>query len=69
MDVVHRTSKGRMMDALETFYIYRETKRNNQINDRLTVKPIVIFETIVHKDPYRAHNTSLKPDHPHAAQS
>jgi hypothetical protein len=36
MDIVHITRKGRMMDTLEKFYIFRETKLNNQINDKLT---------------------------------
>jgi hypothetical protein len=47
MDVVHITRKGRMMETLEKFYIFRETKLNNQINDKLTVKPNIIFETTV----------------------
>jgi hypothetical protein len=33
MDILHITNKGRMLDTLEKFYIYRETKRNNQNND------------------------------------
>jgi hypothetical protein len=41
------------MDTLESYYIFRETKLNNQINDKLTVKPNVIFETIIHKDPHK----------------
>ena len=49
--------KGRMMDTLERFYIFRET---NQINDRLTIKPNRIFETIVQKDPQRGLPTSYK---------
>jgi hypothetical protein len=69
MEVVHTTNKGRMMDTLGRFYIDRETKCNNQINDRLTVKPNVIFETIVHEDPHRMHTTSLKQVYPHSAQS
>jgi hypothetical protein len=36
-----------------TFYIFRETKLSNQINDKVTVKPNIIFETIVHEDPHR----------------
>ena len=44
-----------MIDTLEKFYICRETKCNNQINDKLTVKPIVIFNVLVHKDPHRVH--------------
>jgi len=41
------------MYGLERFNIYRETKINNQINDRLTIKPNIIFETIVQKAPHR----------------
>jgi len=41
-----------MVDTIEEFYIYRETKLNNQINDKLTVKPNVIFETVVQQDPH-----------------
>jgi len=40
-----------MLDALEKFYIYRETKNGNQINDRLTVQSNSIFETIVKHSP------------------
>jgi len=42
-----------MMDTLEKFYIFRETKLNNQINEKMTVKSNVIFDTIIHNDPYR----------------
>ena len=31
-DIVHITNKGKMMDTLERYYIYKETKSNNQIN-------------------------------------
>jgi len=41
------------MDTLENFYIFRETKLNNQINEKLTVKPNIIFGTMVQKDPHR----------------
>jgi hypothetical protein len=47
MEVVHVTNKGKMMDTLEGFHIYKETKANNQINDRLTVRDNAIFETII----------------------
>jgi hypothetical protein len=53
METLHTVGKGQMMDTLERFYIFRETKLNNQINDRLTVKPNIIFETTVQKDPHR----------------
>jgi len=52
MDIIHVTNNGRLMDTLERFYILRETKISNQINDKLTVKPNVIFDVIVHNDPH-----------------
>jgi hypothetical protein len=36
MDTIQFTNKGRLMNTLEKFYIFRETKLNNQINDKLT---------------------------------
>jgi len=51
MDIVHITNKGKMIDTLERYYIYRETKSNNQINDKLTVKPNATFETLIHEHP------------------
>ena len=53
MDTVYITSKGRMMDTLEKFCIFCETKHNNQINDKLTVKPNIIFDIILHNNPFR----------------
>jgi len=53
MDTVHVTNNGRLMDTLQKFYIFRETKFNNQINDKLTVKPNIIFDVIIHNDPHR----------------
>jgi hypothetical protein len=38
-----------MMDTLEKFYIFLETTLNKQINDKLKVKPNIIFENIVQK--------------------
>jgi len=57
MNTIHITDKGRLMDTLDKFYIFCETKLNNQINDKLAVKPNIIFDTIVQKDPHRGiHN-------------
>ena len=47
MNVIHYERKGKMLDTLEKFYIYGETKNGNQINDILTVQSNPIFETIV----------------------
>jgi hypothetical protein len=53
METLHVTSKGKMIDTLEKYYIFRETKLNNQVNDKLTVKQNSIFDTIVRYDPHR----------------
>jgi hypothetical protein len=57
MEVVHVTKKGKLMNTLEGFHIYKETKANNQINDRLTVRENAVFETIIQEDSYRGHAT------------
>jgi len=49
MNVLHLTGKDQM-NAIEKCYIYRETKMNNQINDKLTVQPNATFETIVRRE-------------------
>jgi len=54
-ELVISVLEGRLMGILEKLYILRETKLNNQINDKLTVKPNmrVIFDVIMHNDPHR----------------
>jgi hypothetical protein len=47
MDTVHITTKGRMMNKMERFHIYEETLKNNQINDKCTVRPNIIFDVLV----------------------
>jgi hypothetical protein len=61
METIYITNKGKM-DTLERFHIFRETKFNSQINDKLTVKANIIFETIVHEDPHRGHTNLLQSD-------
>jgi len=51
MNIIHYERKGKKLDTLEKFYIYRETKNGNQINDRLTIQSNPIFETIVKHSP------------------
>jgi hypothetical protein len=46
-EVVHIAKKDRMLDILENFYIYKETKRGHQINDKLTVQSNPVFEVLV----------------------
>jgi len=42
-------------DALESFHIYKETKAENQINDKLTAKENELFDTIIQQDPSKKH--------------
>ena len=53
MNIIHFERKGKMLDALEKFYIYRETENGNHINDRFTVQSNLIFETIVRQSSQR----------------
>jgi len=61
-EVIHVTKKGKMVDTLEGFHIYKETKAGNQTNDRLTVKENAIFETIIQEDPYRVRAPPPQPN-------
>jgi hypothetical protein len=47
MEILHMTNKEQLMDTLEKYHIYKETQINNQINDKCTVKPNIIFDTVV----------------------
>jgi hypothetical protein len=53
MDGIHITGKGKIMNTMEKYYIYKEMKPDNQINDKLTVQPNAIFETLVQQDAHR----------------
>jgi len=55
------TNKVWMMDTFERFYTFSETKLNNQINDKLTIKLNIIFDTIVQRDPHRGLSTAYNP--------
>jgi len=62
MEVVHMTKKGKKLDTLESFQIYKETKADNQINDKLTVRENEIFEITVQEDPYRGSTAPPQPN-------
>jgi transposase-like protein len=53
MEILYTTSKGRLMDTIEKFYIYNETHLNNQINYKDTVKFNAIYDVLIHKTPHR----------------
>jgi len=61
MNVLHITDKGQKMNTIEKYYIYRETKIDNQINDKLTVQPNTIFKTIVRHETHRGLQTAHDP--------
>jgi hypothetical protein len=58
MRVLYSTKKGKLMDAMERFYIFKKTRDNNQINDKNTAKPNIIFDTTVRKEASRAHTNT-----------
>jgi len=58
MEVLFTTNKGKLMDTIERFYIFKEIRINNQVNYKNTVRPNIIFETIVQEETSRAHTSS-----------
>jgi hypothetical protein len=50
MDILHTTKKGRFMDTIEKFHIYKQTLLQNQINDKNTVKPNAILDLVCTHD-------------------
>ena len=55
MDVLHVVEKGKQMDTVERFHIYKETKIENQINDRITVARNILFDTALQNYASRWH--------------
>ena len=51
MEVLHTAKKERYMDTLEKFYIYAETRNNNQINGKNTVE--LVRNLVAHGDARR----------------
>jgi hypothetical protein len=47
MTILHTTKKGKMLNTIEKYYIYKEAHIDNQLNDRSTVTPNIIFDTIL----------------------
>jgi len=39
MEVLFTTNKGMLMDTIERFYIFKEMRINNQINDKTLSDP------------------------------
>jgi hypothetical protein len=47
MSILHTPKKVRMLNTIEKYYIHEETYYDNQLNDRATVTPNIIFDTIL----------------------
>jgi hypothetical protein len=62
MEILHVINKGRSMDTIEKFHIYKETKNCNQINVKNTVKPNIIFDIEVRGGADRAHTLTQPHD-------
>ena len=56
MEVLHHTKKGKLMDTLERFHIYKVTHENIQINDKNKSRPNVIFDKIIQGETNRQPN-------------
>jgi hypothetical protein len=52
-EILHTTNKGRFINTVEQYHIYKITPKNVQINDKNTVKPNIIFQTMTHAQPDR----------------
>jgi len=53
MEILHITRKCKMMNTLERFHIHNKTKLDNQINDKCTVKPNIIFDMTIQRNANR----------------
>jgi hypothetical protein len=72
MSILHISNKGRMLNTLERFHIYKETMHHNQINDGHTVSPNAIIEEVLSptsttwSDQFHANRT---PDNIHSSHN
>ena len=54
MKILHTVKKGKMMNTLENFHIYQQTKQDNQTNDN-TVTKNILFDVIISEQADREH--------------
>jgi hypothetical protein len=47
--ILHTAKKGRLLNTIQRYYILEEAHHDNQLNDRVTVTPNIIFDTIIRK--------------------
>jgi len=58
MEVLYITKKGRTMDTIKNYYIYKETKNGNQINDKNIIKQNKIYDAVIQGEIDRSHTHS-----------
>jgi hypothetical protein len=47
MSILHSTKKGKMLNTAEKLYIHKEMNAGNQLNDKSTIAPNKIFDTVL----------------------
>jgi hypothetical protein len=45
--ILHTAKKGRLLNTIERYCILKEAHHDNELNDRATVTPNIIFDTII----------------------
>jgi hypothetical protein len=61
MEIIYPTTKGRQMDTIEKFHMYKITCEGTQINDKNTSKPNAIYDAIIRKETARGHTERETP--------
>ena len=56
MEILLITRKNGMMNNLERFHIYDETKVDHRIKEKCTIKSNVIFDTIIQINASKGHS-------------
>jgi hypothetical protein len=51
--ILHISNKGKVLNTLEIFHIYKETKLDNEINNKCAIRPNIIFDTVNLKETNR----------------
>lgn len=55
VEVLYTAKKGPHLSTVDKFYIYKETRNNNQLNDQYAVQPNAVFKTTLQHDSYDDH--------------
>jgi hypothetical protein len=50
MDIIKTAHKGKILDVLERFFMYKTSKRKPVMSEQLTTNANVLFGSIVNRD-------------------